>query len=1325
MAIKKFNVNSIVPGSIGSVALDAQVLSSAGSTPKITAIAVTDSSYNTLDDTAVNVAGGYILITGTGFASGCQVIVGSQSASSVQFISSTTVRAQIPAQTAGTYIVYLINSDGGVAIRVNGLNYSGTPTWVTGNNLPTQATDENISIQLSATGAASYATAAGSTLPNGLTLTSGGLLSGVITGLSVDTVYNFSIAAIDSELQDTVRAFTITITAGDAYWAYNSLLLRADNNAVTFVNDASANSYSLTVNGDVRPNNFNPYTPGYYSNYFDGTGDYFTTPYSTSTVQWWVTDYTIEMWIYNAANKQSGDLGIPTQVAYGDPAANVTYWAFGTNGTGRLYFYYFNGNPVTNAASPVGTTVPLNTWAHVAMVYNNTTGFITGYINGVSAFSVAKSGTPQAPSGYTLNIGSTIGITYNGYISNLKIVRGDILYTSNFTPSSIPLTTDANTSLLTCQSNRFIDKSTNNFAITAYGSTSISGLIPFTPNIAYTTQGSGYFDGSGDYVSISSGMNVGTNDFTLETWILPTAWTSENGSIFSTRPSNSTANATDVWALGVNNTGYPYVYSGAFQIQGSAGQIVLNRWTHLAVTRSGSTMRLFVNGALVQTSTSLQNYTVSTAAIGANTNGSEPFTGLIAELRLVVGAAVYTSSFTPPVEPLTAITNTRLLTLTTNQSPDNSRFIDSSGRNLQVNRVGNATQGSFSPYGSHWSNYFDGNGDYLTLNSSAALGLGSSDFTLELWAYFDNASATNDQPFYTNITASGYLSNTFWFGKAANSSGKVAFFVYNYSSSTYFITEPTLPPENQWVHYALVRNGNTFTIYRNGTSTVSSTFSGAVTGSTSPGIIARALDGVATDMFSGYISNFRLVKGAAVYTTSFTPSTTPLTAIAGTSLLTCQNNRFTDNSVNNFTVTRNGDTRITKFSPFKPSVGYTTASNGGSSYFDGSGDGILLPATDAATFGTGDYTVELWLNLTSSTQYYPQAFNLSTADTNAASPMAIFFQDGPLSYRFGIKLGSDNIITGYTQSNFYNTWRHIAISRTGTSARVFIDGVLVTTLTDSVNYSGAYRIRSGYFINESGTFYMAGYISDIRVVKGTALYTSNFTPPAAPVARTGETTVLLKHTGSGVVDDTGQNNLETVGNARISNAVKKYGTGSMYFDSTGDNLLIPYNPLLVLKRDFTIELWFYAVAKIDYNMILNFGGGEGIAWASYELVNNADGINFAASSANSGYDIGSELGSTGRIGTITLNTWNHLAVTRSGNVYRGFVNGVQGYTQTLSLTPYDTGTRGLAIGSNYSTTWGSGTPANVVNGYIDDLRITQGVARYTSNFTPPARLTSR
>ena len=65
---------------------------------KISTIVITDSSYNNLDDLAVDTAGGYIKITGTGFVSGCTVVVGTQTASAVSFVSSTEVRAQIPAQ---------------------------------------------------------------------------------------------------------------------------------------------------------------------------------------------------------------------------------------------------------------------------------------------------------------------------------------------------------------------------------------------------------------------------------------------------------------------------------------------------------------------------------------------------------------------------------------------------------------------------------------------------------------------------------------------------------------------------------------------------------------------------------------------------------------------------------------------------------------------------------------------------------------------------------------------------------------------------------------------------------------------------------------------------------------------------------------------------------------------------------------------------------------------------------------------------------------------------------------------------------------------------
>ena len=201
------------------VLIQIRILAGGTLTPKITNITVTDSNYNNLDDTAVNTSGGYIKITGTDFFTGCQVVVGAVVATSVTFISNTEVRAQVPAQSAGTYTVYLTNSDGGVAIRVNGLNYSATPTWTTTSPLPSGFKNSPISLQLSATSNSSvtYSLQSGSTLPSGLTLSSSGLLSGTVTSISAETTYNFTVIATDGEAQDTPQAFQITIIISDLY----------------------------------------------------------------------------------------------------------------------------------------------------------------------------------------------------------------------------------------------------------------------------------------------------------------------------------------------------------------------------------------------------------------------------------------------------------------------------------------------------------------------------------------------------------------------------------------------------------------------------------------------------------------------------------------------------------------------------------------------------------------------------------------------------------------------------------------------------------------------------------------------------------------------------------------------------------------------------------------------------------------------------------------------------------------------------------------------------------------------------------------------------
>ena len=117
---------------------------------------------------------------------------------------------------------------------------------------------------------------------------------------------------------------------------------------------------------------------------------------------------------------------------------------------------------------------------------------------------------------------------------------------------------------------------------------------------------------------------------------------------------------------------------------------------------------------------------------------------------------------------------------------------------------------------------------------------------------------------------------------------------------------------NVWHHYAIVRNGNTFTLYDNGTSV------GSVTASINipaQGDVFRiGSDGEGYGVLNGYISNFRVVNGTAVYTSNFTPPTTPLTAIPNTQILL---QGLVDRSPNAFTVTNNGGVTLsTSVSPF-------------------------------------------------------------------------------------------------------------------------------------------------------------------------------------------------------------------------------------------------------------------------------------------------------------------------------------------------------------------------------------------------------------------------
>ena len=103
--------------------IQAATLDSMNSGPKILSVAATDSSYVVTGATTVPTTGGYVKITGSGFVSGAQVLVDETPATSVAFVDSTTLQVAVPAKTAGTYFVYVVNPDGGFTIAVNAITY--------------------------------------------------------------------------------------------------------------------------------------------------------------------------------------------------------------------------------------------------------------------------------------------------------------------------------------------------------------------------------------------------------------------------------------------------------------------------------------------------------------------------------------------------------------------------------------------------------------------------------------------------------------------------------------------------------------------------------------------------------------------------------------------------------------------------------------------------------------------------------------------------------------------------------------------------------------------------------------------------------------------------------------------------------------------------------------------------------------------------------------------------------------------------------------------------------------------------------------------------
>ena len=626
----------------------------------------------------------------------------------------------------------------------------------------------------------------------------------------------------------------------------------------------------------------------------------------------------------------------------------------------------------------------------------------------------------------------------------------------------------------------------------------------------------------------------------------------------------------------------------------------------------------------------------------------------------------------------------------------NNTFLDSSTNAFTITRAGNTTQGTFSPFSqTGWSNYFDGTGDYLSVGTTQ-LWTPSNDLTIEGWF---NISTTGDRCIFSKDAGTSgpnrgiiiYITST----------GAVSVFYSVTGSSEAFATSSTgLVVANQWYHIAVVKNGSSCAVYLNGVSVA--TFTAATIACPASQINYIGTYNGGAFLMLGYISNLRLVNGTAVYTSAFTPPTAPLTAVSGTSLLTCQSNRFVDNSTNAFAITVAGNTSVQAFAPFDPATAYAAATVGGSAYFDGTGDYLSVPdnsgfdldstftlegwfyqplAGDGIIFSRGGggaswSTIngqEYWANILSGSFYWQWNSSGSPADITATAPAA-------------------------------GAWHHFAVGYNGTTTRLWIDGVSAGTSTSNYTLPTTRNItRVGLSSFASSPF--TGYISSLRVIKGTDVYgvgNTSITVPTAPVTAIANTQLLLNYTNGGITDATAKNVLETVGNASISTTQSKFGGSSMAFDGNADALLAPSIPINALGTgDFTIETWirwsFVPNSGATYSYFFAIGGNTVNGMGLYVQNGKIKLWNTAEILA----------GST----TLSADTWYHVALVRSSGTVKLYLNGTQDGTVSMSSN-----LTGGVVNLGY---WYNISDTNYFSGYIDDLRITRGYARYTATFTPP------
>ena len=671
-------------------------------------------------------------------------------------------------------------------------------------------------------------------------------------------------------IASSVSTFTLSFSVPNSKYTTALITSVGANDAVNnSFTDSSGNSHTITSSGGVGQGTFSPFRQSGYSWEFDGTDDFIEGP---AVDLMGSGAFTVECWAYVRSTVSTATDAFLAQYQsnqkfiFGVKSDVVRVWMAGTE-------------------VRVGTTNIIGEWHHFALVRDSSNSCQV-YIDGVAEGAAFTNTTDFSTSLENFEIGSWDnggGSDLDGYITDLRVVKGTAVYTAAFVPPTERLTAVTNTSLLLGSLPYLAEGSTNNHKLTSNGTPSMQPFTPYDNGGEYTAadyDAGISFNGTDSFIQADTAVDAFTTastDWTIEAWVYPRDIGGGNAGADNWVSANRASDGHYVFAIGPNQITLDNNY------EQNLTNMAVNQWHHIAAVNSGgyNGLKYFINGYHVNsynpsaTSPSLDvcRFVFGASLVGA-TVAYNHFDGILSNVR-VSDTDLYTNSdytptnpptqtFTPPTAPFTTNSNTDFLLY-----GRNAAIIDKSQSVKSITLNGDVKSSTAQTKYLSSSMYFDGTGDVLYTESNVLNNFGTRDFTLEAWIY------------PTAYTSSGW-NTLFAIGNSTNAGGLLIgkntseeFVIRQYGTADR-VSYSTLPSLNTWTHIACVRSNGTSTIYYDGVAVASASDSTSYSSTTPFAHVGNSDHTTYSHYWNGYVEDLRFTPGFARYTANFTPPTAAL-----------------------------------------------------------------------------------------------------------------------------------------------------------------------------------------------------------------------------------------------------------------------------------------------------------------------------------------------------------------------------------------------------------------------------------------------------------------